>query len=223
MILKNRLFEREEPSEEAKSIFVFCEGSRREYDYFRYFKEIDSRINVEVYKLHPHEDNSPRGLLNIAKDSIIKSEHNSEPRYDFQDGDQVWLVFDIDPDKFDSREGQIHTILEEIDSMNGWEIARSNPCFEVWLYYHTLSKPPELQNPLTCSEWKTCVNNAFSGGFDSRKHPLLIEDAVRNSKVNFKITGSELYPASTEVYIVGESILNIVQDKIQHARKRLGI
>ncbi len=40
MILTNRLFEREQPSREARSIYIFCEGARREYQYFEYFKEI---------------------------------------------------------------------------------------------------------------------------------------------------------------------------------------
>ena len=37
MILTNRLFERQEPSKEAKSIYIFCEGVKREYQYFEYF------------------------------------------------------------------------------------------------------------------------------------------------------------------------------------------
>jgi hypothetical protein len=53
MILTNRLFERVPPSREAKSIYIFCEGAKREYDYFEYFKQLDSRINIEVYKLDP--------------------------------------------------------------------------------------------------------------------------------------------------------------------------
>ena len=67
MLLRNRLFDREPPSREAKSIFIFCEGAKRERKYFQYFEEIDSRIRIEIYPLHSHEDNSPLGLLNIAK------------------------------------------------------------------------------------------------------------------------------------------------------------
>ena len=57
MILTNRLFERKAPSRNAKSIYIFCEGLRREYDYFKYNKEKDSRINIEVHKLSPNDDN----------------------------------------------------------------------------------------------------------------------------------------------------------------------
>ena len=78
MILKNRLFERAEPTREAKSIYIFCEGARREYDYFLYFQMIDSRINVEPYKLHPHENNSPKGILDIAIKCVDGDKENDQ-------------------------------------------------------------------------------------------------------------------------------------------------
>lgn len=95
---------------EAKSIYIFCEGARREFDYFEYFKELDSRINVEVYKLDPSEDNSPLGLLEIAEKCIILSAENPNPKYNFIEGDEVWIVLDIDKDKDGSREPQIEHI-----------------------------------------------------------------------------------------------------------------
>ena len=80
MILTNRLFKRKLPDREAKSIYIFCEGAKREYQYFDYFKELDSRINVEIYKLHPEEDNSPLGLLKIAQKCIDANNlHNRIP------------------------------------------------------------------------------------------------------------------------------------------------
>ena len=48
MILKSRIYQREEPSRDARSIFIFCEGAKREKQYFEHFREIDSRINIEV-------------------------------------------------------------------------------------------------------------------------------------------------------------------------------
>ncbi len=67
MILNNRKFEREPPTRSSKSIYIIAEGLKREYQYFNFFREIDSRINVEVYKLSSHENNSPGGLLEIAR------------------------------------------------------------------------------------------------------------------------------------------------------------
>lgn len=70
MILTNRLFERQAPNREAKCLYIFCEGARREYNYFEYFREIDSRIKIEVNKLKPHDNNSPKGLYELAETSF---------------------------------------------------------------------------------------------------------------------------------------------------------
>ncbi len=51
MILTNRLFTRREPVKEAKSVYIFCEGKKREYQYFRYFQGIDSRINIVIHEI----------------------------------------------------------------------------------------------------------------------------------------------------------------------------
>ncbi len=121
MILTNRLFKRKLPDREAKSIYIFCEGAKREYQYFDYFKELDSRINVEIYKLHPEEDNSPLGLLKIAQKCIDANNlHNPHPKYSFQHNDEVWIVIDIDKDKKNTRTPQIHTIIHECNKRADW-------------------------------------------------------------------------------------------------------
>ena len=190
MIVTNRRFKREKPSRDAKSLYIFCEGIRREYYYFNYFKEMDSRISVEVYELNPHENNSPSGLLNIAKKCIIKSKDNPEPKYEFlKNTDEVWIVFDTDKDKNESRQPQICKVKAFCEQEEGWFIAQSNPCFEVWLSYHLSSKEPILEDSEKCSDWKEVVDKLIPGGFDSRKHPLYIETAIQNAEKNFNECG----------------------------------
>jgi len=77
MIPTNRLFSRREPTRDAKSLYIFCEGKKREYQYFNYFKGIDSRINIEVYPLKGNEDNSPTGLLQLAYNCFNGTESGS--------------------------------------------------------------------------------------------------------------------------------------------------
>lgn len=221
MILTNRLFERVPPSREAKSIYIFCEGAKREFNYFEYFKELDSRINVEVYKLHPHEDNSPLGLLKIAEYCIIKSDMNPNPKYNFIEGDEVWIVLDIDKDKDESREPQIEYIKAECDKSDNWFLVRSNPCFEVWLYYHSYSTMPNLIEPEKCSNWKQHVNDSFKGGFDSRKYPIYIETASINAKNNLISVDNKPDIGSTEVYILADSIIPLLKDKLKKVIKQI--
>jgi len=214
MILTNRLFIREAPSREAKSIYIFCEGIKREYQYFKFFKEMDSRINVEIYKLHPHEDNSPSGLLDIAKKCIIKNKDNPNPKYSLLKNDEVWIVSDTDKDKEDSRESQLKKIREFCSKESAWFIAQSNPCFEVWLFYHLSSKKPSLKNSEDCSEWKELVNTSISGGFDSRKHTIYIEKAILNAENNFNSDNNIPTAGCTEVFKLSKNIFVLVEQKV---------
>lgn len=214
MILTNRLFKREEPTREAKSIYIFCEGVKREYDYFEYFKEMDSRINIEIYKLKNSEDNSPRGLLNITRKCILKTKTNPKPKYDFQKNDEVWIVLDLDKDKLDSRKPQIAELINECQKNKDWHIALSNPCFEVWLYCHFSNKKPNFKGDEFCIKWKKKVNDSIKGGFDSRKHPIYINQAITNAKKNFQIKDNIPQFGSTQVYLLAESIYSILREKI---------
>lgn len=222
MLLPNRPFERVAPSREARSIYIFCEGVRREFDYFNYFVELDSRINVEVYKLHPHDDNSPLGLLRIAEKSILGDENNPEPQYHFIEGDEVWIVLDIDSDRYKSRETQIERVRCECEKKVNWYLSRSNPCFEVWLYYHLHNeKPTELSEK--GEYWKQLVDSMIPGGFDSRKHPLLIEQASKNAEKNFQLIENMPGLGCTEVYKLANSILPLVRDKLRRELKNYEI
>lgn len=221
MILTNRLFERKAPSRNAKSIYIFCEGFRREYDYFKYFKEKDSRINIEVHKLSPNDDNSPLGLYNIANQSFSNSE-NVDAKFNLEEGDEVWIVLDTDPDKGDSRVDQISQIREYCSKKNKWFVTESNPCFEVWLYYHKYENLELIDVvPNICNDWKSLVNNSIIGGFDSRKHPIFIQDATINSERAHINNDNKLDKGQTEVYNLGKSILNILEEKINLIKNKL--
>ncbi len=217
MILTKRLFEREKPSREAKSIYIFCEGAKREYQYFQYFQGMDSRINVEIYPLRPHENNSPLGLFDIAKKCIVESDKNPKPKYLFLEKDEVWIVLDTDTDKDKSRKRQIEQVKEYCDQKVGWFVAQSNPCFEVWLYYHCLAEKPIFEGDEYCAGWKTKVNEVITGGFDSRKHPIYIENAIMNAEKNFKLENNVPNIGSTEVFRLARSIYSLVGIKIKQA------
>ncbi len=221
MILTNRLFKREPPSREAKSIYIFCEGAKREFQYHNYFKEMDSRINVEIYKLHPHEDNSPMGLLNIAKNCIIVSNDNPKPKYSFLKNDEVWIVVDTDKGKTESRKSQLKEVKDFCNKRKDWFITQSNPCFEVWLYYHFSSEKPIFRNNEKCSAWKNLVNNSLPGGFDSRRHPLYIEAATSNAEKNYFTTNGFPDIGSTEVFKLAKSIFTLVKSKVNMVIEQL--
>jgi hypothetical protein len=206
MILTNRLFDRQPASKEAKSLYIFCEGLRREYQYFRFFRE---------------DNNSPLGLFKIAKENICKTKDNPKPKYKFQRNDEVWIVLDTDPDKGNSREKQINEIKKRCENLTGWYIVESNPCFEVWLYFHLHNSLEEFEEDDFCKSWKLIVNQSIEGGFDSRKHPIFIEEASINSENNYRNFNNRPLKGSTEVYRLAKSILTIMKDKIRAVKKKL--
>lgn len=220
MILTNRLFTRRPPSRDALSIYIFCEGAKREIQYFEYFKEMDSRINIEVYQLSPDEDNSPIGLFNIALNCLIRTEENQNPKYELLEKDEVWVVLDSDKDKLDSRSSQIIEIREKCKNRN-WFIAQSNPCFEVWLHKHFCSPIPIINEIDKCSSWKIYLNDITKSGFDSRRHPIFIKDAISNSKENYSEVDGVPNVGNTSVYKLAESIYELVKEQVESIKKTL--
>ena len=214
MILRSKSYERKAPSIDAKMIIIYCEGRKREFDYFKYFIGISSKINIEPIELEHDEDNSPVGLYNKAYKDLIDSGSDESLKYELDSVDEVWFV--IDTDKW---EHKIIELRELCKDKNNWFISQSNPCFETWLYYHYNTNMASFEGMDKSSNWKSFVNNnTFPGGFDSRKHPIYIEDAIKNSKNNF-LNISNL--ASTEVFLVAESFLPFVKDVIDPIKENI--
>lgn len=211
MIIRSREFKRNPPSRDAKKICIFCEGQKREYDYFTFFEGLNSRISLIVYHLGHDENNSPKGLIEIAKETMKCCS--------FISGDEVWIVFDTDADKFLSREPQINLVRDYCSKTKNWFHAESNPCFELWLYYHFAEKP-SFEGFHISKIWKSKLNEFICGGFDSRKYPLFIADAIENAKSNYIINeAGRPIVGSTELFKLGETIYKMMSDKIDRMRK----
>lgn len=216
MILTNRLFTRREPEKDAKSIYIFCEGKKREYQYFRYFRGIESRINIEVYPLRHDENNSPRGLYDIACVCLIASEQNPNPKYEFVTGDEVWFV--VDTDQWIAQIGELKISVQK---QSAWQVAQSNPCFEVWLYFHEFETLPEFPSQENCLPWRQFVANNIPGGFDPRRHPVLIETAIQRAETRY--SEKEDFPeiGSTQVFRLGKVIFDFCREKILEVQNAL--
>lgn len=58
-------------------------------------------------------------------------------KYELLEDDEVWFVFDTD-----NWGPVISEVREKISSKHNWFVAKSNPCFEVWLHCHFEDKKP---------------------------------------------------------------------------------
>lgn len=211
MLLKNRRYTPLPPDRDAKKIYIFCEGAKREKMYFNFFVNLDTRIDIIVYDLKDTENNSAKGLLQIAEKELAEKA--------VIESDEIWIVLDTDIYKNLNRIQELKEVRQACKDKK-WFIAQSNPCFEVWLYYHQESEKPNFENINIPSEWKNYVNKAFKGGFDARKHPVFIQTALENAKLNFEYD-QNLFPniASTEVFELANNILSVGKIKIRIAEK----
>lgn len=210
----HRYYKRSEPERGAKKIFIFCEGSKREPQYFRFFTGLDSRIKIEIYNTGPDEDNSPTGLFESAKEYFSYENKKESSRIEFLQGiDELWFV--IDTDAWKDKIAQLRALCE---NESGWYIAQSNPCFEVWLYYHFYATKPDVKN---CSEMKQLLNESVDGGFNSTRHPIYIDTAINHAKEVSCYTENLPDVGSTEVYRLAEQIYPFIEKKILSLRRKL--
>jgi len=216
MILTKRLFTRRDPEKDAKSIYIFCEGKKREFQYFQYFQGIDSRINIVIHPLKGNEDNSPTGLYELAVQNLLKTGANPSPKYELLEGDEVWFV--IDTDTWGAKVAELRSLCGPQQS---WKIAQSNPCFEVWLYFHFFENQPAFQWVEICNSWKTFLPEAVPGGFNSNKHPIYIGRAIENSNKCFVLENGEPATGCTEVFYLGQVVFEFCRRKIEGILNRV--
>ena len=107
---------------------LFCEGRKMEPEYFRALKNLYSGSLVSI-------GDKGRSPITLARKALEFVESNGATgrggrrRNHFEERDEVWVVFDRDE----------HARFDEAVSLckaNRIGVARSNPCFEVWLILH---------------------------------------------------------------------------------------
>ncbi|MBB6003383.1 RloB family protein [Arcicella rosea] len=121
---ENRNYKKSIPHRDSSWFIIICEGAKTEVEYFTYFHKLkQQRIKIKVV---PPSDNksAPKWVL----DKAVKESEN----LNFNNYDQLWMVMDID--RWELKD--LHTIQNECDKIVNWNLAISNPCFEIWLLAH---------------------------------------------------------------------------------------
>lgn len=201
---RNKLYTRREPEKEGKLYFIFCEGEKRETTYFYFFNRLASQIIIQIVPIGDGK-NSPMGLYNNACQSLIKSDENPNPSYLLNDEDEIWFI--IDTDKWGK---EVDALRNSVANQKNWFVAQSNPCFEVWLFYHFEKEKPKD----VVANWKVFLNDVVKGGFNPTIHPIHIQTAIANSEATFTRTNNQPDPVTTEVFILAKKILPLVKADI---------
>ncbi|SFD89071.1 RloB-like protein [Chitinophaga sp. CF118] len=190
-------YEKKVAFRDAFYFIIVCEGQNREPDYFRFFDGISSR--VKIVPVESMGGSAPKHLIGQAVAKEVELDARAER-------DRVWFV--IDTDRW--RE-QLHEIRQECSTRPHWRVAQSNPCFEVWLYFHARAQLPVLQNMTQCNNWKPHLPKVIQGGFNPDIHPITIETAITNSKAVYAANGYLPEPGSTQLWELGEELLPLIQ------------
>lgn len=194
-------YQKKKPFRDASLFVIVCEGARREVDYFRFFDGISSR--VKIIAMANASGSAPKLLIEFAK----AKEQTLDIKPEF--GDKLWFVVDTDRWR-----NQLHEIRKECDQRQHWQVAQSNPCFEVWLYFHAKANLPQLNNMNQCSEWKSLLPQVIPGGFNSDIHPRYIEHATDHAKAAYHETGYFPDQGSTQLWRLAEVLLPLVKKEL---------
>lgn len=212
-LVRSRRYERQEPLRDSRKIYIYCEGNKREFDYFRFFCGLSSNVNIIPI---PSKDGKtdPEKLMEAAQEEFgINSDVSPKYTLDVSQHDNVWFV--IDTDLWGSKITDLRNFCKSQNAgldNETWYVSQSNPSFEIWLYYHKFSEKPVKNDVDKYSSIKEFVDAQIPGGFDSRKHPAMIEAAIQNAKATYEEENQVLKLYSTEVFKLGQGILPFVKD-----------
>ena len=230
MIRRKRDYGKQMPTKDSHKIYVICEGKGTEPDYFSFFEGLSS--NLQVITIPPASGTDPLKLMELSKEKLMGDNRQYSVNYLY--GDTVWFVIDTDTWE---KEGKITPLRDfcteqnlhitdnhnEVKAYNAWNVAQSNPSFEIWLYYHIYDSKPADEDVDEAQSFKEFVNIKISGGFNFQVHPVFLEDAIRHSESQFSKDGDGLIARyATEMHVLGREILVFTKQELDKLRNKIG-
>jgi hypothetical protein len=100
-----------------------------------------------------------------------------------------------------------YLISEEETKANRYVLI-SNPCFEVWLWYHYITESNET-DVTSISDWKGHLHSNINGGYKLEEAIQNLELAINNAKNRYKSNGHFPEVVCSSVYLALEKILNL--------------
>jgi RloB-like protein len=128
---RRSIFARAKATRLPKTRFIiYCEGAKTEPGYFNAIKRKlgNQLIDIELLPTGVPKTIADQAVKRAKEEGLVKRLRRRR-RDSFESNDQVWAVFDRD--EHISFEESVSYCLE-----NNVGVARSNPCFEVWLILH---------------------------------------------------------------------------------------
>ena len=180
---KKRGYVREIPTDELKRDYrlfaIACEGSKREKEYFQQFEGISRRVIVEYIEDEEYKTDPPSSPEHVLRRAIEYAENAG-----LNDEDSIWLVMDVD--KWGNK--VLNDVHDECSQRKNWNIILSNPCFEIWLLYHTV----ENLNDIQIATGKDCKMWVYGLDYNPETLEYSVAEYIYTNHINadnFNITG----------------------------------
>ena len=214
---KKRGYTREVPNElmrDYKLFAIACEGKKREPQYFNVFRYLSPRFTVDIIEdvitdeemiaTHTHKS-APKWVLDRAMRYIEKEGLSPE--------DELWFV--LDKDRWS--EVQLREIQTYCEQQPNWHVIISNPCFEVWLYFH---KKADIaaSSSVNCNDFKHEISDFEKGGYHPLKFIPNIKEAIVNAE-HADINLNHFMPGlkQTKMHKLAKSMMDFVgENDFQH-------
>jgi hypothetical protein len=198
------------PLRDYRLFAIACEGNKTEPQYFDLFSYMSRKIKVDIIDF---EETEEKDQLLIQYKSAPGWVLDKAVKYIDNEGlieeDTLWFVLDID--RWDKE--QLRNIAQLCDDKPNWHIVLSNPCFEVWLYFH---KKANIVDSIShsCRDFKHEISTFEQGGYHPLKFITDLETAIVNAKSSDNNIG-HYFPEfkETKVYLLGEALLEVIGRK----------
>ena len=197
-INRTKLLDRKHDRRSAKLFVIATEGKDTEKQYFEMFG--NRKIKVEI--LATGEDNKS------APEYVLERLDKFKDLYDFNEEDEFWLVIDVDRWR-----KQLITVCRQANQ-KGYQLAISNPCFEIWLCLHLKDLHPEDK---TCKHFearlKADLGSYNKSNLDVSAYKPNVKSAIERSRsIDLNLNQYWTSGLGTRVYKLVESILQSLND-----------
>lgn len=193
---------------------VFIVASEDSYAPEQYFDTLGlSRVKVIVLST-PVETctSAPKHVVERLKDAYTEVRRRGQ----IQDGDEFWVMIDTDHHVSGSHLGGTLAAIKEA-RQSGFELAVSNPCFELWLLLHHVDLPRDTvfeKSADVATRLRTELGSYNKTAIKDGRFPLSsVPNAIRRAReLESKPDDPEgHWPASTgtRVYRLMERVLGI--------------
>jgi hypothetical protein len=209
MGFKPRGYIRDTPKELVRDYKLFaiaCEGDEREPAYFRVFQYLSKSIKVDVIQDVQSDPDAPIKPHKSAPNWVLDRAVRYVETEGLTDEDDLWFVIDTDHWQFE----ELKKLADYCADKPNWHLVISNPCFEVWLYFHKRAIISDSKS-IKCKDFKNEIADFEKGGYHPYKFLPDLQTAIQNAKA-VDTTPLHFMPAdkSTKVYQLGEAILRQV-------------